>query len=389
MNRKRLGLIPLIAMFSLAFAGAVRPAVSQAQAEAKTLEFGAMVPLSGPASDLAVVYQRGISMAVDDINAKGGVDGWKLKAILVDHKGTALGGAQAMNQLVNLDKVPFVLSTFTGVALAAQPIALQNSVVLMNIGGTSNNLLNKPWLYNNQIMGDALNMPLAQYSYDKGARTAALLTSEDAYGKDDGAAFAAAFTKLGGKIVETETFPLTATDFTAQLTKIRATNPDVLYSVSVGDTQGLLVKQARALDIKATMIGPLPTPGLIAVGGKAGDGFVGSTIAVDPATKDPGAKAFFGEYRAKYNNEVPIWGSGTSYEAVRYLATLIHEVVRSGGDPRSGAAIAKALEAHPTFQNYLSGGQVRLLGDHGAQRSVDVQQVKNGAFVTIKTVQPK
>jgi len=61
------------------------------------------------------------------------------------------------------------------------------------------------------------------------------------------------------------------------------------------------VNQARALDIKSLMVGPLLTQGLIKLGGKAAEGFVGSGIAVDPSTKDPVAKAFLDAYKAKYN----------------------------------------------------------------------------------------
>jgi branched-chain amino acid transport system substrate-binding protein len=377
----------LTAVLVVAFAGNVRPAPAQAQTNAKVYTFGAMFPLSGPAAEIGTEFERGLNLAIDDINGKGGVDGWKLQPVVADHKGTALGGAQAMNQLVNLDKVPFVLTTFTGIALTAQPIAAQNSVVLMNIGGTSNNLLDKAWLYNDQVMGDPLNIPLAQYAWDKGARTAALLTSEDAYGKDDGIAFTTAFQKLGGKIVASETFPLTTTDFTAQLTKIQAAKPDVMYVVAVGDTQGLLVKQARALNIKAPLVGPLATQGLITLGGPAAEGFVGSGIAVDPDTKDPAARAFLGAYKTKYTG-IPEWDVGTPYEAVHYLAALIHDVVKAGGDPRSGAALQKAIEARPSFQNYLSGGQVKLLADHGSVRTLQLQQVKDGKFATIKVIAP-
>jgi ABC-type branched-subunit amino acid transport system substrate-binding protein len=378
---------PLLACLAVAVLLAAGSAPARAQSAAKVFTFGAMFPLSGPAAEIGSEFQRGLDLAIADINSKGGVDGYQLKATVVDHKGTALGGAQAMNQLVNLEKVPFVLTTFTGVALTAQPIAAQNSVLLMNVGGTSNNLLDKPWLYNDQVMGDALNEPLAKYAYEKGARNAALLTSEDAYGKDDGIAFTASFTKAGGKIAASETFPLSSTDFTPQLTKIAAANPDVLYVVAVGDTQGLLIKQARALGLKAQILGPLPTVGAITVGGKAAEGFIGSGIAVDPTTKDPAAKAFLEEFRAKFNS-VPEWDSGTPYEAVHYLATLIHDVVKAGGDPRSGAALLKALTARPTFQNYLSGGMVRLLNDHGSVRALQLQQVKDGKYVTIRVVAP-
>jgi branched-chain amino acid transport system substrate-binding protein len=292
-----------------------------------------------------------------------------------------------MNQLVNLEKVPFAMTTFAGVGLAAQPIAAQNGVLLLNVGGTSLDLLDKPWLYNDQIIGDPLNAPLAQYAWDHGKRTAALLTSEDPFGKDNGASFVHSFTKLGGTIVASETFALGSSDFSTQLAKIRAANPSVLYVVAVGDTQGLVASQARAADVKALMLGPLVTQSLITTGGKAAEGFVGAGIAVDPTTNDPVAKAFIATFRAKYGRD-PEWGNGTPYEGVMYLASLIHEVVRSGGDPRSGAALLKAVDAHPSFHNVLSGGTVSLLKDHGSIRTIAITEVRDGKFATIKVIQP-
>jgi len=127
-------------------------------------------------------------MAVDDINAKAA---WMLEA--QGCRGRPQGdsvGRRASHESAGQPRQSAVRYHHVyRVALTAQPIAEQNSVLLMNVGGTSNNLLDKPWLYNDQVMGEPLNAPLAQYGYDKGGRTAALLTSEDAYGKDDGIAF--------------------------------------------------------------------------------------------------------------------------------------------------------------------------------------------------------
>ena len=374
----------MIALPMLMGIGSVQPSYAQQQT---TYSFGAMFPLTGASSEIGELFERGLNMAVEKVNANGGVDGWTLKPIVVDHKGTAQGGVVAMNQLVNLYHVPFVISSFTSVALASQPMAARNDVLLLNVGGTSNNLLNKPWLYNDQLMGDTLNEPLAQYMHDQGLQTAALLTSEDAYGQDDGIAFIKAWTSRGGKVVANETFPLSATDFTSPLTKIRAANPQVLYVVAVGDTQGLLAKQALALGIKAPLCGPLATTGLIKVAGEAANGFIDSGIATDPKTSDPEARAFLDAYKQKYGS-YPEWDSGTPYEAVLLLASLIHDVVADRGDPQSGAALLKQLEAHPSFQNYLSGGKVRFLTDHGSTRAVAIQQIKNGEFVTVKIIQP-
>lgn len=380
---KRLIVVGAAALLVLGL-GSREPSFAQ---QHKTYSFGAMFPLTGPASEIGVLFERGLNMAVDGINAKGGVDGWMLKAIAVDHKGTAQAGVMAMNQLVNLYHVPYVLTSFASVTLAAQPMAAQNHVLLLNVGGTSNNLLDKPWLYNDQLMGTALNEPLATYLHGRGLSTAALLTSDDAYGRDQGNAFTKAWSGLGGKVVVSDTFPLKTTDFTPQLEKIRAANPQVLYIVAVGDTQGLLAKQARALGIKAQLVGPLATTGLIKVAGAAANGFIDSGIAVDPNTSDPRAKAFLTAYKKKYGS-YPLWDSGTPYEAVHLLASLIHDVVATGGNPRNGADLLKALKKHPSFQNYLSGGEVRFLKDHGAVRAVAIQQIKDGKFVTLKMTQP-
>jgi len=85
MSPKQLGTIPLSPCYRWprGRSPAVHLASTKRRQDARVRRNGAA---QGPASDLAVVYQRGISLAVDDINAKGGVDGWKLKAILVDHK---------------------------------------------------------------------------------------------------------------------------------------------------------------------------------------------------------------------------------------------------------------------------------------------------------------
>jgi len=374
----------MIALPMLMGFASVQPSSAQQQ---KTYSFGAMFPLTGAGSEIGELFQRGLNMAVEKVNVNGGVDGWELKPVVLDHKATAQGGVVAMNQLVNLYHVPFVITSFASVALASQPMAARNQVLLLNVGGTSINLLNKPWLYNDQLMGAGLNEPLAQYMHDQGLHTAALLTSEDAYGQDNGIAFTKAWTSLGGTIVATETFPLSATDFTSRLTKIRAADPQLLYVVAIGDTQGLLAKQALALGIKAQLCGPLATTGLIKVAGEAANGFVDTGIATDPNTSDPEAKAFLDAYKQKYGS-YPEWDSGTPYEATLLLASLIHDVVADGGDPQSGAALLKELEAHPSFQNYLSGGTVRFLADQGSTRAVAVQQIKNGEFVTVKIIQP-
>jgi branched-chain amino acid transport system substrate-binding protein len=376
-----------IALSAFGAAALSGPTVLRAQTAAKTYTFGAMFPTTGQPGAIGQEQVRGMELAVDEVNARGGIDGWTLKASVVDNKATAAGGVQAINQLVNLEHAPFVLTSFSGPTLAAQPIAAQNQVVMMNCGGSSVNLLDKPFLYNDAVIGEPLNAPLVDYAWSKGMRTAATLVSEDPLGRDNAPLFSAAFTKRGGKIVASETYALGTTDFSVQLTKIKAANPQMLYAIGIGDGSGLLVKQTRALDFKGLMIGPLATPNLYDIGGKAADGFVTSAMAIDPTSRDRGVQRFLAAYKAKYGRN-PDWIPGTCYESVLYLADLIHTVVRAGGDPRSGAALQKAIESNPSFANCLSGGRVTLQKNHGSIRAVGLSEVRDNKFVTIKVVTP-
>jgi len=367
--------------------GASAPAKLAASAGAKTYSFGVMIPLTGPAANIGALFTRGLNMAVDEINGSGGVDGWTLQPNSQDHKASAQGGTEAMNQLANIAKVPYVMSSFSGPTLAAQPVAAQNHMLLLNIGGTDSSLLSKPWLYSDQVMAPHLMPPLAEFSFGEGKRKAAMLSSNDPYGDGSRKAFAPAWQKLGGQIVADEQFPINATDFSAQLTKIKAANPDVLMTVAVGQTQGQLVKQARAVGLQVEILGPLATADLITSGGDAANGFVDSGIAVDPKTTDAQAKKFLDAYAAKYKTEAE-WDIGTPYEGTYLLRDLIDAVVKSGGDPRSGDALLKALQAHPEFHNYLAGGTVKFAADQSVDRALAIRRVVNGKFEVVKLVSP-
>jgi len=351
-----------------------------------TYTFGVLIPLTGAAASIGTVFRNGLDMAVEEINRQGGAAGMTLEANVQDHKASAQGGVAAMNQLVNIARVPYVISSFSSPTLAAQPIAEQNKVLLINSGGTDLSLLNKPYLYNNQVMSPNLVPPLAQFAWDNGHRRAAMLSNNDAYGDGNRKVFREVWQRLGGEVVADEVFPIESTDFSAQLTKVKAANPDFVLITAFGQTHGLVVKQARALGLDAQLAGPLATNDLVQQAGPAAEGFWDNGIAVDPDTTNPGARQFIDSYRQKYG-VVPDWSSGTMYESVYLLRDLIEAVVKDGGDPRSGEALLKALQRQPEFQNFLAAGTVRFGDDQSVIRTLAIRQVVNGQFQPIKFVE--
>lgn len=352
-----------------------------------TYSFGVMIPLTGPGAQIGAGFRRGLEMAVEEINAAGGAAGLRLDPNIQDHKGIAQAGVEAMNHLVNIARVPFVISSFSGPTLAAQPIAQQHKVLLVNVGGTDVSLINKPFLYSNQVMAHNMVPALARVLWDLGHRTTAMLTSHDAYGDGNRKTFRESWQQLGGKIVADELFPFGATDFGAQITKIRTASPHVVLVVAIGQTQGLIVKQARALGVTAQLVGPLATQDVITVGGEAANGFLDVGIAVNPQTGDARARQFIEKFRGRHG-DIPPWFSGTMYEGAYLLRDLVAGTMKAGGDPKSGEVLVKTLTANPSFPNYLAGGTNRFLPDQSVIRTLAIRKVEGGKFQVTKLVEP-
>src|SRR5690606_38714064 len=123
-------------------AGAIGSAQAQAPKDPETYKIGAILAMSGPASFYGTVMSAGIQQAVDEINAKGGVNGIKLEAVIEDHKsGNAQEAVSAMNRLMTIHKVRLVMTSFSAPTQAIAPIADQHHILLLNGGGVSNSLV--------------------------------------------------------------------------------------------------------------------------------------------------------------------------------------------------------------------------------------------------------
>ena len=128
------------------FSAALFAADAGAQAPIK---IGAILPLTGSGASYGVWMKGGAEIAAEEINAAGGIAGHKLEVIYEDHAADASKAVNAMRRLVDVEKVPFTLTSYSSPTLAIQPIGAQSKVVMMNGGGQSDNLANKDYLYNN------------------------------------------------------------------------------------------------------------------------------------------------------------------------------------------------------------------------------------------------
>src|SRR5690606_28876019 len=199
-------------------AGAIGSAPAQAQGQApqdpETYKIGAILAMSGPASFYGTVMSAGIQQAVDEINAKGGVNGIKLEAVIEDHKsGNAQEAVSAMNRLITIHNARIVMTSFSAPTQAIAPLADQHKILLLNGGGVSNSLVGvSKYIFHNRSLAADLGLAAAAHLNSIGAKKLAVLHWKNDAGDSVIRAVKPYWEKTGGSIVATEAVPQGATN---------------------------------------------------------------------------------------------------------------------------------------------------------------------------------
>lgn len=219
---------------AVAFAtGAVAALSSTARAE--TLDLGVVLPLTGPAAEIGNQQLQAVELAVDKANTSGAIPGITIQLRIEDNQARPDLSVVAFNKLVDLNKVPLVITGYSGPSLALAPLGARKKVVVVNAGAQSDLLATaSPYLFNTIPTARYELTVLADYLVKtRGYRTAAIIYQNDAQGKPARDAFAELFTANGGKITVDEQVPFGETNFRSILTKIKAAEPDVIFVMMV------------------------------------------------------------------------------------------------------------------------------------------------------------
>jgi len=198
---------------------------------AATLELGVVLPLTGPAAEIGNQQLQAVELAVEKANASNAISDTKIVLKIEDNQARPDLSVVAFNKLVDLNKVPLIITGYSGPSLALAPLAARKKVVVVNAGAQSDLLATaSPYLFNTiPSARDELTV-LADYLVKtRGFKTAAIIYQNDAQGKPARDAFADLFTKNGGQITVEESTPFGETNFRSILTKIQAAQPDVIF----------------------------------------------------------------------------------------------------------------------------------------------------------------
>jgi branched-chain amino acid transport system substrate-binding protein len=350
---------------------------STTAAELKPFSVGAFMPMTGLQAYYGHVMSIGAITALDEINAAGGVEGYKLNLIMTDFRDVSVDLAvSGVRKMISIDKTPYIFGSFSGCLLGAQPICADNHVVLVNGGGASPALANKPYLHNLRLHS-GLVMPYGlEYMWKKGYRNLAVISYHEASGmaaKDD--VVIPLWKKWGGKIVANESNEVTQIDISPQAARIKAANPDFIASLQGGELSGYAVKGLREMGLKCPILTNEWNPAAQKVAGEAlsKDIFV-SIDFFDRADPHPLAQRFVKNFEKRWKEEATFF-SANYYDAGYLLAELIKRVVSKRGNPFDGAQLEAAIWDNPFFDS-VYGGKMELLKDGTVRKTVVLFEVK-------------
>lgn len=300
------------------------------------ITIGAVLPLTGDAAQWGVAAQRGIQIAVDETNAAGGVRGSKVQILFEDDQLQPKVGTEAMQKLVNVNKVPAVIGSISSsVTLAIAPIAERNKVVLISPASTSHDITTAGDFIFRTIPTDVYEGGyMAKFAFnERKYRKVAVLAVNAAGTQGMADSFKQTFLSLGGKITAYELVAQGATDFRATISKAMTTTPDAMYVVGFPLETGHMIKQLIELGFTGQILSPQPAedPEVRKIAGSAAEGLILTTTSIDPETGSMATKSFVTEYRKRYGSDPAIF----SYEAYDATRLVLRAMIERGLDGSS------------------------------------------------------
>jgi branched-chain amino acid transport system substrate-binding protein len=316
--------------------------VSTASPAEKVFKIGGLAALQ---QGFGQSMQTGASVAVDEINAAGGVDGYKLQMFWFDDELSPSNGRTLAQRLIFNERVDAILGCHAStVVLATADLMAQNQILDLAMGSAQKvTELNNPWIVRIRENDLLTGKVLANYMVDKaGLKKIAVIYQSDQYGMGGRDNLIAALASKGLKLVAAEAHNTGDKDFSSQLLNVKKAGVDGLVLISGVPDLGIMVKQARQLvpDAKIFMSSVGATKPFMDVAKEAANG----TFAVVPYTEtnpDPKVQKFIAAFKAKYGTPPLDFFSGLSYDGIQMLA----QAAKAAGGPANHAKLRDAFRA--------------------------------------------
>jgi branched-chain amino acid transport system substrate-binding protein len=367
--------------------------------------------LTGVTATFGKSTQRGIEMALEEINQAGGIEGKLLEIIVEDDQSKPEEAATAVKKLINQDKVILVLGEVASSrSLAGAPICQEAKVPMITPSSTNPKVTQVgDYIFRVCFIDPFQGEVMAKFARNtlKVTRAAILKDIKNDYSVGLADFFTQTFEQLGGKIIAEESYSEGDIEFRAQLTALKAKNPEVIFIPGYYTEVGLIARQARDLDITVPLIGGdgWDSPRLVEIGGEALDNTYYSNHYT-PEDPRPEIQNFISKYREKYN-EVPdamaplgYDAAWIAFDAIKRSGILKEENIKKAytDNPKAGSLmdainseinrlkIRDAIAQTRDFKGVT--GIITIDENRNAKKSAVVVKIEGGKVRFVETINP-
>lgn len=341
---------------------------------------GGIFPLSGGVAVYGVECKNGIDLAIEEINAAGGINGKNILLISEDDEGNPEKTVNAYQKLTSKDGVKIVIGSLTsGCTQAITNRAQAQKVIQIAPAATAPAITDAgDFIFRACFIDPFQGRVGGKFSYETlNARKAAILYdigNDYSVGLTEN--FESSFTEAGGQIVAKEAYNTNDKDFNAQLTKIKSANPDVVYLPDYYNVVALIAKQLRAQGIETPIVGADGWDGILGnANAEVLNGYYSNHYATDSTS--PAVRSFVEKFNKKYSKD-PNSFAALGYDSMYILKDAI---IKAGStDPQ---AVKVALEE--TDGNYVTG-HLRFDEKHNPIKSAVMLEIVKGDDGKLKTV---
>ena len=367
---------------SLFLTGCNKPAD---QSGGETIKVGEYASLTGSEATFGQSSHKGTQLAVDELNAHGGLLGRKVDLITEDNQSQAGQSATVVRKLISSDGVVAILGEVASSrSLEAAPICQQNKIPMISPASTNPKVTEAgDYIFRVCFIDPFQGTVMANFARKtlKLQNVAVLTDVKSDYSVGLAKFFKEGLVAGGGMIAVEQNYSGGDKDFNAQLTSIKAANPDGIFVPGYYTEVGLIALQAKQLGLTVPIFGGdgWESSSLVPIGGAALEGDYFSTH-FSPEDTSPAVQNFVKQYKQKFN-ETPDAMAALGYDSVMILA----DAMKKTGST-DGAKVRDALAAEKDFPGVT--GNLTMDANRNASKPAVILAIKNGAFKYVETVAP-
>ncbi|MEY2599075.1 MAG: hypothetical protein RLZZ244_1774 [Verrucomicrobiota bacterium] len=372
----------LVLALAVGFSACQKP--NSADSAAAEIPVGEFASLTGATASFGQSSHNGTLMAIEEINAAGGVLDRKIRLITEDDQSKAGEAATVVRKMISREHIVALLGEVASSrSLEAAPICQQSKIPMISPASTNPKVTEVgDYIFRVCFIDPFQGTVLSKYALSKGWKKVAILTDvKQDYSVGLSQFFKKHFSENGGTITTEQSYSSGDKDFKAQLTAIKSAQPDAILASGYYTESGLIARQARELELQAPLLGGdgWDSPSLVEVGGKA---IEGSVFSNHFSTEDPSPtiQEFLKKYRARFKQE-PDAMSALGYDSAMVLAAAIK---RAGTTESS--ALRNAIAQTKDFDGIT--GRTTLDSSRNASKSAVILKITEGKFRYVETVAP-